>query len=743
MPSETLTGQLDRITFHNPENGYTIAQLTPEGGGRPVTLVGSMASPSEGETVEVEGEWTTHPRYGRQLQVNVCRPVYPTSEEGIERYLASGLLPGIGPVTARRIVEQFGEHTLEVIDQNPKKLLRISGLGRKRVARISEAWKDQRQIRDVMVFLQAHGVGTGQAVRIYRQYGDEAIDVVRANPYRLERDIRGMGFLTADKIASQLGMASEAPERIAAGLRYLLNQAADDGHVFLPETEVVERGSQLLGVEAGLVPPALEALRADGGVASEDSRHYLPRLFRAEVAVAQALVRLLERTETGPLEPVNPLGGAEDAAPGSEKVDLSEGQRRAVAMALEAKVMVLTGGPGTGKTTVTRSILQALEAADCTVLLCSPTGRAAKRLSEATAREARTIHRLLEFLPKEGRFRRDENEPIEADALIVDEASMIDLPLMDSLMKGLPASARLILVGDVDQLPSVGPGHVMRDIIDSGCVPVARLTQIHRQEADSQIVVNAHRVNRGELPPVENRRDGDFFTIEEEDPEAVAAAIEDLCSRRLPAHGGYDPVRDIQVLTPMYRGETGAVSLNQRLQQRLNPSGRVHRIGDRELRVGDKVLQVRNNYDKGVFNGDLGRISYLDVEEQSLAVQFEGGNRVSYEFAELDDLMLAYAMSIHRSQGSEFPVVVLPLTTQHWVMLQRNLLYTAITRARKMLVIVGSRRALHRAVSNDLVARRFTALGDRLRRTSEGEESPPALEGETLEEALGDEPDEK
>jgi len=711
MPAETLSGQLDRITFHNPDNGYTIAQLSPEEGGEPVTVVGPMPAVSEGETVEVQGQWTTHPRYGRQLKIETCRPVLPTSLEGVERYLASGQLPGIGPVTARRIVERFGEQTLDVIDENPKRLLRIPGLGRKRVKQITEAWREQRQIREVMVFLQAHGVGAGHAVRIFRQYGEEAVDVVRTNPYRLERDIRGMGFLTADHIASQLGLASDSPERIAAGIRFMLNQAADDGHVYLPEKEIVERGGQLLGVDPALLAPAIEALRADGGLCSGDEgRHYLPHLYRAEEAVAAAL-GALQRDDRGEAI-VGPVAGEEGA---DGDLELSAGQLDAVAMAMREKVMVLTGGPGTGKTTVTRSILRSLEGADLTVALCSPTGRAAKRLSEATGREAQTIHRLLEFLPAEGRFRRDEGEPLEADALIVDEASMIDLLLMHSLVRALLPTARLILVGDVDQLPSVGPGHVMRDIIDSGCVPVARLTQIHRQGADSQIVVNAHRVNRGECPPLQNRRDGDFFVVEEEDPERAAAAIEDLCGRRLPAHGSYDPVGDIQVLTPMYRGEVGAVRLNQRLQQRLNPSGRVHRIGERELRVGDKVLQVRNNYDKGVFNGDLGRIAFLDPEDQNLSVTYEGGAHVTYEFAELDDLMLAYAISIHRSQGSEFPVVVLPLSTQHWVMMQRNLLYTAITRARDLLVIVGSRRALQRAVSNDQVARRYTALAARLR----------------------------
>ncbi|MFH1566430.1 MAG: AAA family ATPase, partial [Gemmatimonadota bacterium] len=491
------------------------------------------------------------------------------------------------------------------------------------------------------------------------------------------------------------------------GVRYLLDQAADEGHAYLPETELVVRGAELLGVDRALLPPALVALRADGGIAVEEGRHYLPGLHRAEVGVARALARLQEVE-----------GAALAAAPlpeaGAGEVELSQGQQQAVALALGQKLMVLTGGPGTGKTTVTRAIVRSLEAGGLAVLLCSPTGRAAKRLAEATGREARTIHRLLEYLPAEGRFQRDEAQPIEADALIVDEASMIDLALMHALLRGLPPTARLVLVGDVDQLPSVGPGHVMRDIIASGRVPVARLTEIHRQGAHSQIVLNAHRVNQGAWPLAENRRDGDFFIMEVEEPEQVATTIEELCAQRLPAHGKYDPVADIQVLTPMYRGETGALSLNQRLQRRLNPSGRSHQVGERELRVGDKVMQVRNNYDKGVFNGDVGRITCLDADEETVAVSFDGGHRVEYRFGELDDLVLAYAVSIHRSQGSEFPVVVMPLTTQHYVMLQRNLLYTAITRARQLMVVVGSRRALRRAVENNQVASRHTALRERL-----------------------------
>jgi len=705
--ADRIRGHVQRLTYHNPDNGYTIARIAPEDGGEAVTAVGVMVALSEGEMVEVEGTWVTHPRYGPQLEVVSYCPVVPSNREGIERFLAAGLLPGIGPVMAKRLVERFGEATLDIIDKKPRKLRRVPGLGKKRVAAIVSAWGEQRQARDVMVFLQSHGVGAGHAARVFRQYGTEAIQTVRQDPYRLERDVRGIGFPTADQIAAKLGMARDAPQRVQAGIRYLLSQGADKGHVYLPTEALLEGGRELLGVGAELLGPAADSLARDGGIISEDGRHYLPPLFRAEVAVAGLLLGLM------PMEEGEDLPAP--AVAESDEIQLGPDQQRAVAMAMANRVLVLTGGPGTGKTTVTRAILRQFQACGLTVHLCSPTGRAAQRLSEASGREARTIHRLLEFLPAEGRFRKDESDQLDVDALIVDEASMIDLQLMRSLLRALPAGARLILVGDVDQLPSVGPGHVMRDIIDSGRIPVVCLSEIYRQDRESQIITNAHRINRGEWPLAQNRRDGDFFIVEVEDPVAVAATVEDLCAQRLPAHGGYDPMGDIQVLTPMYRGETGANRLNQRLQRRLNPDQRGHEVGEREFRVGDRVLQVRNDYDKGVLNGDLGRVRYLSAEDQNLVVEFGASSRCTYGFGELDDLMLAYAISTHRSQGSEFPVVVLPLTTQHYVMLQRNLLYTAVTRARELLVVVGSLRALRRAVLNDEVARRHTTLAQRLR----------------------------
>ena len=707
-----LKGQIDHVTFQNPENGYTIARLRPEGGGEPVTVVGTMAV-SAGETVEVEGTWDRHPTFGRQLKVDSCIPAYPATVEGIERYLGSGLIKGIGPVMAGRIVARFGKSSLEVIDARPRRLLEIEGLGEKRVRAIAEAWKEQRRIRDVMVFLQSHGVGTGHAVRIYQQYGDEAIHSVRQDPYRLQRDVRGIGFQTADRIAGDLGIARDAPERVRAGLRYLLEEAADEGHLFLPVEELASGAAELLEVDPGRFPEALSALREAGDVVVEGQDCYPARLHRAERGVARALERLL----TSPGPPLEREAREGDAGDGS----LGKDQRWALEQVDAGKVLVVTGGPGTGKTTITRQIVGRLEASGLRVALCSPTGRAAKRLTEATGREARTIHRLLEFAPREGGFRRDDNLPLEAEAVIVDESSMIDIHLMNALLRAVPDAARLVLVGDADQLPSVGPGHVLGDIIDSGVVPVARLRRIYRQAGDNLIVANAHRINGGEWPRIDNRADSGFYFVEEDDPARAAERLVDLVARRLPQGRGLDPMRQVQVLTPMYRGETGAVQLNRRLQERLNPGRKAHAIGDRELREGDRVMQVRNNYDKGVFNGDLGRIGRLETGEESFAeVVFDDGGVQRYELAELDQLSMAYAISIHRSQGSEFPAVVLPLTTQHYPMLQRNLLYTAVTRARELFVLIGSQRALRRAIDNDRPARRNTNLASRLGRDLDG-----------------------
>ena len=701
--NQSYKGFIDRLTYHNPENGYTIARLVVEGQRERIAIVGAIASIQEGESIEVEGVWTNHPKYGKQLKVERYKAVYPSTLEGMQKYLGSGLIKGVGPRSAKRIVEHFGAETLDIIDADPHRLAEVPKLGKKKVELIAEAWDEQRQIKDVMVFLQSHGITTGYAVKIFKTYGQEAIQKVRSDPYRLERDVDGIGFRIADRIAQRLGLGHDAPERVQAGIRYLLSEAADEGHVYLPAVEMMERAVEILEINAELLPPALEALRTSDGAVTEDLRYYLPPLHRSEVGAASSLKRLLQ----APAEALAVPAAAEDG------LELAPAQIQAVELVATSKVLVLTGGPGTGKTTVTRRILRLLEEGGLKVGLCSPTGRAAKRLSEASGREAKTIHRLLGFQPGERQFKKGYDDRLEVDALIVDEASMIDVVLMNALLRALPDHARLVLVGDIDQLPSVGPGNVLRDVIDSAQVPVVRLTQIFRQAQKSHIIRNAHRINSGEMPIVENHADADFYFLQEGDPERVVELVEELCATRLPSYRGWDQRADIQVLAPMYRGETGALNLNQRLQQRLNPHGQVHRHREAEFRVGDKVMQVKNNYDKGVFNGDIGTVERLDAEKQVLYVRFD--YTLEYDQVDLDQLTLAYAISIHRSQGSEFPVVVLPLTTQHYVMLQRNLLYTAITRAKQMIVIVGTPKALKLAIANDKVAQRYTTLKERLR----------------------------
>ena len=708
-----LRGIVDRITFQNEENGYTVARLQVEGlaayNNRPATIVGEMLSINPGETVVLEGEWTTHKQYGAQFKIESYQTVHPSTVEGMRRYLGSGLIKGIGPVTAKRIVDHFGKEALDVIERDPKRLVEVEGLGAKRAKWIIDAWEDQREIHNVMLFLQSHEVGTGYAVKIWKRYGHEAVELIQENPYRLSVDVWGIGFLTADRIAQKMGIPAHSNRRIQAGLLHVLNEAADkEGHVFLPEDALIESCAEALDVPVDAIPPCVAQLLSEESIVADDKRVYLPHLYYAEQGAATRCYQLsqVQRIELGNIP-------AEiRAIEQRDGVTFAPRQKLALEKALSHNLLVLTGGPGTGKTTTIKGLIALLEARKKKIALAAPTGRAAKRMSEATGYEAKTIHRLLKFSPSEMAFEKNFENPLEIEALIVDEISMVDTVLMNSLLRAVPISASVVLVGDVDQLPSVGAGNVLKDVIASGIVEVVELNEIFRQAQTSHIVTNAHAINRGEMPYVRNDRDADFFFLEVSEPDHVVEMVCGLCAARLPRTYRLDSIEDIQVLVPMYRGETGANNLNQVLQDELNPKGQEMTRGGIRFRIGDKVMQVRNNYDRDVFNGDIGRVQ--GIEDDILRVRFQ--NRViEYEFSELDELVLAYAMSVHKSQGAEFRAVVMPLTTQHYMMLQRNLLYTAITRARDLVVLVGTKQALGMAVRNNRVAERYTTLAQRIR----------------------------
>jgi exodeoxyribonuclease V alpha subunit len=747
--SEILRGTVERITYHNEENGYTVAQLMPDSAAYTVTVVGNMLGINVGESVAVTGVWTSHAQYGRQFKAEQVRTVLPATVAGLERYLGSGLIKGIGPVTAHRIVRKFGLDTLRVIEEEPVRLLDVLGVGRKRVDTITRAWAEQQKIKDVMLFLQSHNISTGLAVRIYKQYGDDALAVVQSDPYRLARDVYGIGFITADKIARELGIAHDAPERVAAGVAYTLSQAADDGSVYLPAGELSRRACELLEVQPAQIGDAIRALSdaelvhleeaippaLSGGTSLAESRPvYLMPFYRGEIGVTGRLRRLMEAgIDRAPAFQHFDWPAAFAVLQSQSRVALTARQMEAVRAALCSRVAVLTGGPGTGKTTTVRSIIRLAEAAGARTLLASPTGRAAKRLSEATGRSAQTIHRLLEFKPAEGMaFQRDEDNPLEADLVIVDEASMLDLLLTNHLLRAIPAGAHLLLVGDVDQLPSVGAGSVLNDVITAiessaeasrpevqQAARVVRLDTIFRQPPGSYIITNAHRINAGQMPIIDNRSATDFFLFKEEDAAKAADLVVELVQERIPRRFGLSP-DEIQVLSPMHRGEAGVTALNQRLQAALCPPGlrtAERQIGGRTYRQGDRVMQIRNNYDKEVFNGDMGRITGVSLEEQSVAVRMD--DRVlHYDFLELDELVHAYAISIHKAQGSEFPAVVVPMLPAHYMMLQRNLLYTAVTRAQRLVVLVGSPRAVSIAVHTDRAGERYSGLAERLARVA-------------------------
>ncbi|MGK5447027.1 SF1B family DNA helicase RecD2 [Streptomyces radiopugnans] len=729
-----LEAVLERITYANEENGYTVARVDTGRGGELLTVVGSLLGAQVGESLRMEGRWGSHPQYGRQFTVENYTTVLPATVQGIRRYLGSGLIKGIGPKIAERIVDHFGLETLEVIENEPERLIEVPGLGPKRTKLIGAAWEEQKAIKEVMVFLQGVGVSTSIAVRIYKKYGDASISVVRNQPYRLAADVWGIGFLTADRIAQAVGIPHDSPDRVKAGLQYALSQSADQGHCYLPEERLIADTVKLLQVDTGLVIDCLGELAGEEeGVVREqvpDPEHpgervsavYLVPFHRAELSLSAQLLRLL-RTEEDRIPAFRDVDweAALSWLAGRTGAELAPEQRDAVKLALTQKVAVLTGGPGCGKSFTVRSVVELARAKRAKVVLAAPTGRAAKRLSELTGAEASTVHRLLELKPG-GDAAYDRERPLDADLVVVDEASMLDLLLANKLIKAVAPGAHLLLVGDVDQLPSVGAGEVLRDLLAEGSpVPAVRLTRIFRQAQQSGVVTNAHRINSG-VPPITQGLP-DFFLFVEDDTEEAGRLTVDVAARRIPAKFGLDPRRDVQVLAPMHRGPAGAGTLNGLLQQAITP-GRPDlpekRFGGRVFRVGDKVTQIRNNYEKGangVFNGTVGVVTSLSTEEQRLTVRTDEDEEVGYDFDELDELAHAYAVTIHRSQGSEYPAVVVPVTTGAWMMLQRNLLYTAVTRAKRLVVLVGSRRALGQAVRTVSAGRRCTALDHRLRGT--------------------------
>lgn len=712
----TLVGSVDRITYHNEQNGYTVLRLRAPGRNEPITVTGNFSAVSPGESVKLKGIWTSHPQYGDQFKALDYEITRPATIAGIQKYLGSGLIKGVGPVTAKRIVEHFGEATLDVIETEIERLIEVKGVARKRVEMIQGAWAEQRAIKEVMLFLQGHGVSTHFAVKIYKQYGNESIPVVEQTPYRLASEVYGIGFKTADQIARNMGIAVDAEARLRAGLQYVLQEATDQGHCYLPLADLLRRSAQALGVEsAERLAASVEALLDEGQLKSEpagdDRGIYLPPMWQAERSLARRLKALLGRAVRVDLKRVEDWLGRFSTA---KHIELSEQQQQAIVEAARSRVLILTGGPGTGKTTTLRALVALFQAMGRRVLLGSPTGRAAQRLSEVTGVEAKTIHRLLEFDPSQMGFKRGEEMPLEADVVVVDEASMLDVVLANNLLKAVGAEAQLILVGDVDQLPSVGPGTVLRDLIASKVVPVARLTTVFRQAAESLIIQNAHRVNRSEFPHLV--RPGaalsDCYFIEAEEPDEILQWIIKTVATSLPRRYGWNPMSDIQVLAPMNRGRVGATNLNQVLQENLNPaaSGKteLQRFG-RTLRVGDKVIQRVNNYKLEVFNGDMGTIEYIDLIDQLVAVRFTD-RLVTYDYADVLELGHGFAVSVHKSQGSEYPAVVLPLHMQHYMMLSRNLVYTALTRARKMVVMVGTTRAIGAAMHNLEAVHRFTGL---------------------------------
>jgi exodeoxyribonuclease V alpha subunit len=707
---ERLRCVVERITYSNEENGFSVLKVKAKNYADLIAAVGTLAAVNVGSVLLLTGEWKVDSKYGRQFLVSSWEEKLPATVMGIERYLGSGMIKGIGPKFARRIVEKFGADALEIIENMPDRLIEVEGIGQKRVTAVKKAWNDQKEVRNIMLFLQEHQASTTHAVKIFKTYGNDSIQVVKENPYRLADDIWGVGFKTADTIAMKMGFGKDGYYRCRSGLFYVLNEFSNAGHCYVPREELLKEAVSMLEVSEERLSAALEQMLAENDLHYEEpDRIFLLPFYFSEKGVSQRIHNIMKTPV-----PMPDFDISQQIQKMEQKFGIryDEIQKDAIHKALCSKVMVLTGGPGTGKTTTTRGIISAFMMQRMKILLAAPTGRAAKRLSETTGMEAKTIHRMLGFSPKGG-YEYNEENPLDTDVLIVDESSMIDVILMFNLLKAVPVTATVIFIGDADQLPSVGAGNVLLDIISSDVIPVIRLATIYRQARTSNIIMNAHRINHGEFPMLQGGKQSDFFFVEEELPENIPALISELCSKRLPSYYKADPIRDIQVLTPMQRGETGAVNLNALLQEALNPGKLCLRRGGIEYRLGDKVMQIKNNYDKEVFNGDIGQVSAVNIQERELTVLFDE-RPVNYDISELDELVLAYAITIHKSQGSEYPIVVMPFTMQHFIMLQRNLLYTGVTRAKKILVLVGTKKAIGYAVKNNKTTKRNTCLAERL-----------------------------
>jgi exodeoxyribonuclease V alpha subunit len=716
----TIYGLIERITYYNEENDFIVAKLQEKDKRELTTIVGNLSGINPGESLKLTGRWVHNKKFGEQFQVENYEITVPATVHGIKKYLGSGLIKGIGPIMAERIVKKFALDTLDIIEKTPERLSEVDGIGPKRIAMITKAWEEQKEIKEIMIFLQGHGVSAAYSAKIYKQYRDRSIEVVKGNPYRLAHDIHGIGFITADKIAQNIGIDPKSLIRAKAGVIYVLNELTDEGHVYYPENDLIRKAKEILKVDEEIVAKAITELSGEKEIFIEDinvgevhKAVYLAPFYVAETGIAQWLRRLKESPSN--IRPIHPEKAIEWVQQ-KLNIELAEKQKEAITLAATSKVLVITGGPGTGKTTIITAILRIFQQLKIRIFLAAPTGRAAKRMSETTSWEAKTIHRLLEYSPQKGGFKKDQDDPLEADVVIIDEASMVDTLLMYHLLKAILPHAHLILVGDVDQLPSVGPGNVLKDIIDSGVFTAVRLTEIFRQAQESMIIVNAHKVNQGDFPLLkdpERREPSDFYFIQEEDPEKILGQVITLCAERIPNRFGFHPIKDIQVLTPMHKGVIGAINLNIELQKTLNSNQQGITHESRTFKLGDKVMQTTNNYDKEVFNGDIGWVSKIDQENREITIDFDG-RLITYDYSDLDEVVLAYAISVHKSQGSEYPAVVLPVTTQHYMLLQRNLIYTGITRAKKLVVLIGTKKALAIAIRNNKPQLRFTHLSGRL-----------------------------